>query len=198
MDLCWQRNLARCTFVGKGISLLFNMLSRFEIAFLPRPNIWISQLQSLSAGILELKKIKSVTLSIVSPSICHAVMGPDAMILVFWMLSFKPASSLCSFIHIKRPFRSFSLSASSAHLRLLIFLPAILIPVCDSSSLAFHMMYSTYKLNKQGDNIQPWCTPFPVLNQSMYASNCFFLSCIQVSQEAGKVVWYSYLFQNFP
>ena len=71
-------------FVGKGISLLFNMLSRFEIAFLPRmKHLLISQLQSLSPVILELKKIKYVTVFIVSPSICHAVMGPDAMILVF-------------------------------------------------------------------------------------------------------------------
>ena len=56
---------------------------------------------------------------------------------------------------------------SSAYLRLLIFLPAILIPACASSSPAFLMMYSAYKLNKQGDNIQPWCTPFPVWNQSV-------------------------------
>ena len=56
---------------------------------------------------------------------------------------------------------------SSAYLRLLIFLPAILIPACPSSSLAFHMIYSAYKLNKQGDNIQPWRTPFPIWNQSV-------------------------------
>ena len=56
---------------------------------------------------------------------------------------------------------------SSAYMRLLIFLPAILIPACASSSLAFYMMYSAYKLNKQGDNIQPWCTPFPIWNQSV-------------------------------
>ena len=92
-------------------------------------------------------------------------MGPDAMIFVFWMLSFKPTFSLSSFTFIKRPFSSSSLSAirvgSSAYLRLLIFLPAILIPAYASSSPAFLMMYSAYKLNKQGDNIQPWCTPFP-------------------------------------
>ena len=56
---------------------------------------------------------------------------------------------------------------SSAYLRLLIFLPAILILACTSSSPAFLMMYSAYKLNKQGDNIQPWCTPFPIWNQSI-------------------------------
>ena len=72
------------TFVSKVMALLFNMLSRFVIAFLPRSKyLLISWLQSLSAVILELKKIKSVTVSIVSPSICYEVMGLDAMILVF-------------------------------------------------------------------------------------------------------------------
>ena len=72
------------TFVSKVMSLLYNMLSRLAIAFLPRnKHLLISWLQSLSAVILEPKKIKSVTVSIVSPSICHEVMGPDAMIFVF-------------------------------------------------------------------------------------------------------------------
>ena len=72
------------TLVGKVISLLFNMLSRLVIAFLPRSkHLLISWLQSPSAVILETKKIKSVTVSIVSPSVCHEVTGPDAMILVF-------------------------------------------------------------------------------------------------------------------
>ena len=76
--------LTRQTFVGKVMSLLFNMLSRFVIVLLPRSKcLLISWLQSQSAVILELKKIKPVTVSIVSPSICHEVMGPDAMILVF-------------------------------------------------------------------------------------------------------------------
>ena len=81
----------------------------------------------------------------------HEVMGLDVMIFVFWMLSFKPTFSLSSFTFIKRLFSS-SLSAvrvvSSAYLRLLIFLPAILIPACVSSSPAFLMMYSAYKINK--------------------------------------------------
>ena len=98
-------------------------------------------------------------------------MGPDAMIFVFWMLSFNPTFELSSFTFIKRLFSSSSLSAirvvSSACLRLLIFFPAILIPVCASSSPAFLMMYSAYKLNKQGDNIQPWRTPFLIWNQSV-------------------------------
>ena len=130
-------------------------------------------------------------------------MGPDAMMLVFWMLNFKPTSSLSSFTFIKRLFSSSSLPAirvvSSAYLRLLIFLSAILIPPCASYSLAFHMMYSAYKLNKQGDNIQPWRTPFPIWNQSVPCPvlTCF-LTCIQISQEAGQVVWYSHLFKDFP
>ena len=83
--------LTRRTFVGKVMSLLFNMLSRLIIAFLPRNRCLLtSWLQSSSTVILEPRKVKSVTISIVFPSICHEV-GPDAMILVFWMLSFKPA-----------------------------------------------------------------------------------------------------------
>ena len=92
------------------------------------------------------------------------------MILVFWMLSFKPTFSLSSFTFIKRLFSSL-LSAirvvSSAYLNLLIFLLAILIPAYASSSPVFLMMYSEYKLNKQGDNIQHWSTPFPIWNQSV-------------------------------
>ena len=76
--------LTRWTFVGKVMSLLFNVLSRLVIAFLPRSkHLLISWLQSPSAVILEPKNIKCLTVSIVSPSICHEVMGPDAMILVF-------------------------------------------------------------------------------------------------------------------
>ena len=83
--------LTRWTFVGKVMSLHFNMLSRFVIACLLRTkHLLISWLRSPSAVILEPPKIKSVTVSIVSPSICHEVMGPNAMILVFWLLSFKP------------------------------------------------------------------------------------------------------------
>ena len=141
-------------FVGKIMSLLFNMLSRLTIAFLP-----ILWLQPASEVILEPKKIKSLTVSLVSPTIYHEMMGPDVMILVFQMLSFKLNFSFSSFIFIKRLFSFSLLSAirvvSSAYLRLLIFLPAILIPACASSSPAFLMIYSAYKLNKQGDNIQP-------------------------------------------
>ena len=90
--------------------------------------------------------------------------------LVCWMLSFKPTFLLSFFTFIKRLFSS-SLSAkrvvSSVYLRLLIFLPAILIPAFASCSLAFHMIYSIYTLNKQSDNIQAWRTPFLIWNQSV-------------------------------
>ena len=115
------------TFVSKAMSLLFNMLSRFVIVFLPRnKHLLISWLQSLSTVILENKEIKSATVSTFSPSICHEAMGPDATILAFWLVSFKPAFSLSFFTLIKRLFSSSLLSAirvvSSAYLRLLIFL----------------------------------------------------------------------------
>ena len=96
MDLCWQSDVSA-----------FNMLSRFVIAFLPRSKcLFISWQQSLSAVILEPKKIKSASASIFSPSICHEVMGPDAMIFIFSMLSFKSAFSLSSFTFTKRLFSS--------------------------------------------------------------------------------------------
>ena len=167
MDLCWQI-----------MSLLFNMLSRWVITFLPRSKLLsISWLQSPPGVIFEPQKIKSANIYTVSLPICHEVMGPDAMIFVFWMLSFKPTFLLSSFTFIKRLFSFSLLSAirvvSSAYLRLLIFLPAILILACASSSPAFLLIYSAYKLNKQGDNIQPWCTPFADLKPvccSMFSS----------------------------
>ena len=95
-------------------------------------------------------------------------MGLDVMILVFWMLCLSQLfhspvlpSSRGSLV----PFCFLSLGWYHLYIWGYISLPAILIPVCDSSSLAFCMMYSAYKLNKQGDNIQPWCTPFPIWNQ---------------------------------
>ena len=132
-------------------------------------------------------------------------MGLDAMILVFWMLSFKATFSLSSFTLIKRLFSSCSLSAikvvSSTCLRLLIFLPAILIPTCASSNPAFSVMCSVCKLNKPGwqytvltqffPNFEPVCC-------SVSSSNYCFLTCIQASQEAGQVVWYSHLLKNLP
>ena len=108
------------------------------------------------------------------PIYFHEGMELDSMIFIFWMLSFKPAFSLSSLTFIKRLF-SFSLvSAIKGSITCVsdvidIFL-AILISACGSSSLAFHMMCSAYKLNKQSDNIQPWSTPFPIWNQSVVPS----------------------------
>ena len=151
------------------MSLLFNKLSRLITAFLPRSkclNFMPAVTICSDFGAPQNK----VTVSIVSSSICHEVMGPDFMILAFWMLSFKPTFSFSSLTFIKRLFSSL-LSAirmvSSEYLRLLIILPEILIPACGSSSPAFLMMYSAYKLNKQDDIIQTLRTPFPIWNQSV-------------------------------
>ena len=107
--------------------------------------------------------------------------------LSFLMLSFKPTFLLSSFNLIKRLFSS-SLSAlsvvSSAYLRLLIFLMAVLISAYASSSPAFLMMYSAYKLNKQGDNIQPWPTPFTIWNQSVIP--CPVLSDLHTDCSGGR------------
>ena len=157
------------TFVGEVLSLLFNMLPMFFIACLPRSKcfdfmaavtIWVD------FGGQE-NKVSHCFHCL--PFICHEVMRLDAMILVSWMLSFKPDFSLSSFTFIKRLFVSLLCAIRvvlSAYLRLLIFLPAILIPDCASFSLAFHMMYSTCKLNKPDDNIQLWGTAFSICNQS--------------------------------
>ena len=120
-------------------------------------------------------------------------------------VEFKASFFAASFTFIKRLFSFSSFFTirvvSSAYQRFLIFLPATLIPACVSSSSAFHVMYSAYKLNKQGDNIQPWHTPFLILNQSIVpclVSNYCFMTCKQISQETGKLVGYSHLFKNFP
>ena len=126
--------------------------------------------------ILEPKKIKYVTLSTVSRNICHEVMGPDAMIFVFWMLSFKP--TFHSPLSLSSRASSSSLSGirvvSSVYIRLLVYLPVLFILAYASSSPAFCMMYSAYKLNKMGDNIQPWHIAFQIWNQSLVP--CLFLT----------------------
>ena len=177
------------------MSLLFNMLSRLVIVFLPSSkHLLISWLQSPPAVIWEPPQIKSVTVSIVSPSICHEVMRPDVMIFIFWMLCFKPAFSFSSFILIKRLF-SFSSSSpiivvSSEYLRL--FLPAILIPACTSSSLAFHMMYSNHLilchslLLLKGDSIQPLCMSPPILNQSAFLCLVLLLLDLNADFSGGR------------
>ena len=160
-------------FVSKVImSLPFNMLSRLVLVFLPRSkHLLISWLQSPSAVILEPCKTKShcfhcfpIYLPWSDGTRCHD--------LCFLNVGFQASFSLSSFTFIKRLFISSLLSAirvvSSAFLKLLIFLPAILIPAYASSSPAFLMTYSAYKLNKQGDNIQPWHTAFTICNQCLF------------------------------
>ena len=146
---------------------------------------------------------KSDTISTVSPSISHEVMGPNAMIFVLGILSFKPTFSLSTFTFIKRLFSSSSLSAvrvvSSAYLRLLIFLPTILIPACVYSSPAFLMMYSAYKLNKQGEYtaltysfsyLKPVCC-------SMSSSNCCFRRANSISTPNALTVANTYHYGEY-
>ena len=105
--------LTRRTFLDRAMYLFFNVLSRLVITFLPRSKcLLISWLQSPPAEILEpKKKKKSATVATASPNTCHEVMGLDLMILLFWMLSFKPTFSLSFFTFIKRLFSSSLLSA---------------------------------------------------------------------------------------
>ena len=151
-------------FVDKVMSLLFNTLSKEQASF--NFMAWLTVHSDF--GTQENK-------------ICHCFhfflfclpwsVGTGCHILLFWKLSFKPAFSLSSFTLIKRFFSYYFLSTvrvvPSAYLRWLVFLLAVLIGACESSSLAFHMINSAYKLNKQGDSIQPWRTPFPIWNQSV-------------------------------
>ena len=168
------------------MSLLFDMLSRFVITFLPRSKrLLISWLQSPSVVILEPPKIKSTTVSTVSSSICHEVMWPDAMILVFWILSFKPTFSLSSFTLIKSLLVIHFLPKGRCHLHIWGYLLAILIPVCASSRPVFLMMYSAYTLNNTDltysfSCLEPVCC-------SMSSSKCGFLTCFSRGRSGGLV-----------
>ena len=137
MDLCWQSNAVE-------VAHRFSSKEQASFNFIAAVNI--------CSDFGDYPRKKSLIVSIVSPSICHEEMGLDAMILVFCMLSFKPASSLFSFTFIKRLFSS----SSFCHKRGVICIsevidisPYNLIPACISSTPAFHMMYIAYKLNKQ-------------------------------------------------
>ena len=139
----------------KVASVLFNILSSLVIAFLPRSKcLLISWLQSPSAVILEPPQNKVCPCFHCFPIYLPRSDGTGCHDLSFLNAEFEASVSLSSFIFIKRLFSPSSLSAirvvSSAYLRLLIFLPAILILGCASSIPAFHVMYSAYKLNKQG------------------------------------------------
>ena len=156
------------------MSLFFNLLSRLVITLLPRSKRHlISWLQLLFAVILEPKKIKSVTVR------CFTLLFHFHQKA---LLFFPSAISI----------------VSSVSLRLL-FLPVILISPCASPSPALLMMYSAYKLNKQGQ-YTALTYSFPYLEAvcSMFSAKFCFLTCIQISQEAGQVVWYFHLLKNFP
>ena len=154
--------------------------------------------------IWELKNIKSATTCTFPLPICHEVMGPDAMILVFWMLNFKPAFSF------------YSSPSSRGSLAPLHFLPlewyhlytwvvAISPGNLDSSlwfiqhSILHDVLCIEVKQAGWQYTILMYSFPnFEPVHCFLSGSNCCFLTCIQVSQEAGKVVWYTHLFQNFP
>ena len=188
----WTLALTIWTFFGRVTSLVFNCLG-LSFNFVPRNNC-LAAVTIYSD--LEPKKRKSVTTSTFLLSICHAVMGPDAMILVclfVCLFCLNPTLSLSSFILIKRLFSSSSLSAirvlSSTHLRLLMFLLPILISAWNSSSLAFLMKLSVYRLNKQGEqqtvlshsflNLKP--IPYRVLTVASWPAYRFLRRSVRCS-----------------
>ena len=188
--------LTRWTFLGKVMSLLFNMLSRLVIAFFQGASILISWLQSPSAVILEPKKIVWHCFH------CFPIYLPWSdgtrcyYLIVFWMLSSKPTFSFSFFI--KRLF-SFSLLfalrvVSSARLRLLLFLMAILIPACASSSPVLCMMYFAYRLNEQGEiwlkTYWAWPCPSeqdPIFPTVSLPSGSFHKPLILIHQRADRM-----------
>ena len=149
-----------------------------------------------SAVTLEPKKIKFVTVSMVFQSICSEVMGPGVMSLIFWMLSFRPIFSLPVFTYIKRLFRSPSFSAirvlSSAYLRLSIFLQQswfqlVLHPAQHFAGCTLHMSWiSRVTIMFSFPNLES-------VSSSLSGSNCCSSTCIQIFQEAYKVVSYSHI-----
>ena len=188
------------------MSLLFNMLSRFVIAFLPRSKcLLISWLQSPLLNGFGAQENKICHCFHFFPFYLPWSYGTGWHDLSFWMLNFKPAFSLSSFTLIKWLFCSSSLCtiriASSACVRLLTFLLAILIPACDSFGLAFCMMHSAYKLNKEGNNIQPSHTPFPILSQSVLPHKVLTVASWPTYWIFRRQVWWSgtrISFKNFP
>ena len=173
MDLCQQSDVLAFSYAVK-VCHSFPSKKQMSSNFMAEVTI---------CSDFEAQENKVCTVSIASPSICHEMMELDAMIFIFWMLSFKAAFSFSSFT-FKKPFSSSLLSpirvVSSVYLRLLMFLPEILIPACASSSPAFHMMCSAYELNKQGGKMQPCHTLFPILNQSV-------VPCLVLT--AGHCIW---------
>ena len=150
------------------------MLSRFVITFFPRSkHLLISWLQSPSAVILELPQNKICYCFHCFPNYLERSDGTESHDLSFLDIGlYINFFTLLFHFHQEALEFSSSLSAirvvSSAYLRLLLFLPVILIPACASSSSAFLMMYSEYKLNREGDNLQLWHTHFPICSSSLF------------------------------
>ena len=160
MDLCWQSNVSAFSY---SVWVCHSFSSKEQMSF------------NFMAAVIICSDFEAPQNKVSHYFHCFPIClswsdGTGCQDLSFLNVDFKPTFSLSSFAFIKRLFSS-PLSAirvvSSTYLRLLIFLPAILIPVCDSSSLAFLMMCYTYKLNKQGDNRKPWCALFLIWNQSV-------------------------------
>ena len=177
------------------MSPLFNMLSRLLVAVLPRSKC----LFSFMAAVTICSDFGAQENKVSHCFLCFPIHlpwneGNRCYDLSFLNVEFQ-ASFFTYLFHFHQEALQFLCAichrvVSSAYLKLLIFLVAILIPACDSFSPTLLMMYSAYKLNKQGDNIQPWRTLFLDLEPvccSMSSSNCGFLTCIQISLEAGQV-----------
>ena len=163
--------LTMWTFVGKIMSLLFNMLSRFAIAFLPREQVFFNFMAAFTVYSDFGAQENSQPLFPLFPHLFAMKWWdqiPWSLFFECWALShlfhspLSPSSegSLIPLCTIR--------VVSSAYLRLLIFLPSTFIPTCASSSLAFCVMYSAYMLNKQGDNIQPCCIPFQFWTSALF------------------------------
>ena len=186
------------------------MLSRLVITLLPRSkHLLISWPQSPSAVILKPRKIKSLTVSTVSLSICHEVMGPDAMILVFWMWALSQLFHSPLSLSLRASLVLHFLPWGLYHLHVWGYwyfswqswFQLVLHPAHQ-----FLIMYSAYKLNKQGDNTQPWRTFFPVWNQSVvphplltvafwpayrFLKRQIRWSCISISLRIFHSLWWS-------
>ena len=164
--------------------LLFNMLSRYIIVFLQRSKNLLIFMTAITVfsdfGAQENKACHwfccfPIYLPWSDGTRCHDLSFFECWVSSQLFQSLSPSTRDSSVLSLSLCF-SFRV-ISSAYLRLLIFLLEILITACDSSRLAFLMMYSVYKLNKQGDNIHPWCTPFPILNQFIVPCSVIIVAC---------------------
>ena len=196
--------LTRWIFVSKVMPLLLKMLFRLVVNFLPRSkHLLIPWLQSPLAVTLDhTPPHNSLSLFCCFPIYFPWSDGTRCHDLSFLNVDFNPTFSPSSFTFIKKLFSSSSLSAirvvSSAYLRLFIFLPTVIIPAWASSSQAFLMTYSEFKLDKQGDNIQPWLMPFLIWKQSVVPCPVLTVASWPVCRFLRRqVVLYSHLFRIF-